>query len=46
MDVYFRAIGALVLGLVLRTFLPYLVAGLKAYQEGGGWDAWPRFEPK
>ena len=40
------AMGALVLGLALRTLLPYVVAGLTVWQESGDWSAWPRFEPK
>lgn len=37
MNVYVSAFGGLALGLVLRTFLPYLIACFTSLQEGGGW---------
>ena len=38
--------GALALGCVLRTVLPYITSGLQIVSEEGSWKAWPAFEPK
>jgi hypothetical protein len=38
--VYVRVFGAVLLGLAMRTLLPYLVVGLVQVQKGQAWPGW------
>lgn len=40
-----KVIGGLAVGLILRTFVPYLIAGFNAVSETEDFAAWPAFLP-